>query len=344
MTEGGDGRRGQKGPRIRTGQKGAKLRTGEEASPAPAARSARDTDAADEICEPCRPDAVIIVCYPDQRISVPYAALEEAAGEKPVGLLADIVAAVLTNHGMRVDNIRTNNIATSSLQVYGLGHAGVCILDGEAELAYYYEYGRYDQPRQYGEVRVSADFGASQSLPFSDKDPTLAGLQDVGDKLRTTNSQGGVNFRSVYVKTSEGTASTMKATAESQMPDKRPQYDLDGNHCMTFALDIAQSGRVDVSSARNGMGFNFTDADRTAIAEAVDQYDYGIEGRIGSIFGITQRRKAEGTQVAIDQASEMMGTLQVPALQIAALQRIYKTFNHRPFEFEGFPAHPYERK
>ncbi len=46
----------------------------------------------------------------------------------------------------------------------------------------------------------------------------------------------------------------------------------------------------------------------------------------------------------IKEASVSMSKMQVPSLQIAALQKIYKNLDHAPFKFEEFLDKSYEKK
>jgi len=295
----------------------------------------------------CRPDVVIVVVYPQQKIRVPFATIEEM-GPPALGKLTRIIAVeLLKNHGLGVDELEH----FSAYDITGLGHAGVCVIDGKEETAYYYEYGRYDKANR-GIVQHSPHFGKSQLVEFEDDNPTMPALGELCEMLKITNTPNDPqNFHAIYVKLPRGRAKTLNNIAKSQMPNKRQDYNLHDNHCMSFAIELAEYGGVNVSAARNVAGYSLTEKDTAMVSKQVEEFDFTPEhyaflreeakkalGKAGGLAGLLpenslRQKVAEGY---IQGLEEGITKMQPPSLMILALQEIWNRLNYAPMDFEGF--------
>ena len=110
---------------------------------------------------------------------------------------------------------------------------------------------------------------------------------------------------------------------------------------MTFAIDVAAAGGVDVSVARRDVGLIFNSSDNEIISDVIDQWSPGYFTRIGAWFVNQSLEKDYLKEEFRNKSEAAMNDMQVPALQIEALQKIYRDLNHAPFNFEGFPSKYY---
>ena len=196
-------------------------------------------------------DGVIPIVYPNQPITVPYSAIR---GEMTLIQRAaiDEVESVKRTF-TRPDTIPPMSIhssASQAVKVLGLGHAGVAFYNGQTGEVAYYEYGRYGG--DYGAVRT-ADM---PRLTFDEKgNPEMSSFQELLKKLTTTNG-GPYSYEAVFVKLPNGSFDVMKEFADQRQADAIARtaaaYDVKGNHCFTFALEVANSAGVNtnVSSAQ----------------------------------------------------------------------------------------------
>jgi len=302
-----------------------------------------------EILERCREDAVIVVVYREQKISVPFSMIEEM-GPKGYGYLTRSIAVkLLENHGLSVkegkpSSFRARLFNEPAYDIIGLGHAGVCAIDGIKQEAYYFEFGRYGDAN--GIVRESNHFGKSYPVIYDGKNPALSALKSLCERLRLTNSDEPINFEGIYVKTHCGFAKRLIAAAKSQMPNRRGPYSLVDNHCMTFAIDMAAVAGVDVSAARQATGFDLTDEDEEMVRDEVMAYDVGMVEQVGAwlldvdIDGEKEKMLAG----IINNLEGEISSMVPPSHMMEKLQQIWNRLNHAPFDFEGFQERPLQKK
>ncbi|WP_298355922.1 hypothetical protein [uncultured Litoreibacter sp.] len=202
---------------------------------------------------PC--DVVIPIVYPNQPITVEYDAIraEMSFFERTV---IDEEASVIATF-TRPETSPPMSISRRTrvgVSVIGLGHAGVAFINGLTDEVAYYEYGRYGG--SYGKVQP-ADNMAGATVSFGeDHNPTPASLNALVDKLTRTNG-GPYRFEGVYIKLANGAYDAMKDFAEQRITEitakRAAAYDIKGNHCFTFSLEVARAGGVsaNVSSAED---------------------------------------------------------------------------------------------
>ncbi len=192
---------------------------------------------------PC--DAVIPIVYPNQPITIPYDAirgemslLERAAIDEERSV-RETFTQPRSNPPLSIGSSNA-----SGVRVLGLGHAGVAFYNGLTGEVAYYEYGRYGG--NFGAVRSVAG-PASVTMTFDQDDNPNAGPWAALMQALTRTNGGPYDFNAVYVKVPNGSFDTMKAFAETRKAAVAARtaaaYDVSGNHCFTFALEVAsQSG------------------------------------------------------------------------------------------------------
>lgn len=136
------------------------------------------------------------------------------------------------------------------------------MIDGRNGEVSYYEYGRYDDAG-FGEVRhegglVEVGGNAKQRLTVEfgeDNNPTPQSFQTLLKNLTQTNGPA-YAFWATYTKLTNGAYDIMKRFAELRMREvnvlkSAAKYDINSNHCFTFALEVAAQAGVnaDVSTA-----------------------------------------------------------------------------------------------
>jgi len=201
---------------------------------------------------PC--DVVIPIVYSNQPISVPYKSIRDGMTLLQRAAIDEVESVRQTFTRPDANPPLSIYKATSKgVKVLGLGHAGVAFINGVTGAVSYYEYGRYDGPG-YGLVR-SPYTGTVTFDEMGNPDPnSFASLMAA---LTKTNYGSGQGFEGVYVKVPNGSYQIMKDFADTRMADikakKAAAYDINGNHCFTFALEVAGSVGVnaDVSSAED---------------------------------------------------------------------------------------------
>ncbi len=204
---------------------------------------------------PC--DVVIPIVYYNQPITIPYSAIREE--------MADILQMVI-NVEESVKRTFTQPKTTPPLsiaeanrtgvKIRGLGHAGVAIINGVNGEVSYYEYGRYGS--NYGQVRrengLVSVLGAESTrltISFGDNDnPTPASFSNLLQNLTKTNG-GSYAFWAIYTKLVNGAYDTMKTFAETRREEVRNRqaisYNINTNHCFTFALEVASEAGVNAN-------------------------------------------------------------------------------------------------
>ena len=198
---------------------------------------------------PC--DVAIPIVYPAQPITIPAAEVE-----RQVPFEIDVRAsleATFTRPDSRPP-LRIQNWRGANPRVLGLGHAGIAIINGRTGGVAYWEYGRYDDAG-FGQVRqVPAVASVAMSFDETTGNPTQASMNALAAQLVRTNG-GPYAVEAVYVKLANGAFDIMKNFARTRQRDviarRAPRYDVAGNHCFTFAMEVAGSAGVRTSAARN---------------------------------------------------------------------------------------------
>ena len=193
---------------------------------------------------PC--DGVIPVVYPDQPITVPYDAIR---GE--MSLLQR--AAIDEEESVRRTFSRPDadpplSIASansSGVRVLGLGHAGVAYFNGLTGQVACSEYGRYGG--NYGAVRSAT----MPTLTFgADDNPDRASFEALARALTRKNG-GPYGVDAVVVKLLNGSFDVMQDFADRRRAEVQARsaaaYDVKGNHCFTYALEVAASAGVNAN-------------------------------------------------------------------------------------------------
>lgn len=192
-------------------------------------------------CEELLFDAVIPIVYPQQPITVPLAAISD--GLTTTQWLALSVQRSVQATFTRSDTDPPLRIVRSTdeyVKVVGLGHAGVVIVNGETGETKYYEYGRY-----------SGNYGAVRERPVANVqmgnecDPTPESLGNLAQELTRTNG-GPYGFDAAYIKLPNGAFERMDEFVQQRTIEVNrrtaPAYDINNNHCFTFATEVAVAG------------------------------------------------------------------------------------------------------
>lgn len=199
---------------------------------------------------PC--DGVIPIVYPNQPITIPISAVRDAMSLTQRTFIDEEESIRRTfTQPAASPPMSIANATKTQVQVLGLGHAGVAFYSGKLGAVLYYEYGRY-----------GGDYGAVRSRPMprlqfdAAGNPTMSSFSTLLKALTRTNG-GPYAFEAVFVKLPTGTFEGMAAFAIARQAAvtarAAPAYDVKGNHCFTFSLQVAGSGGVNanVSGARN---------------------------------------------------------------------------------------------
>ncbi|KAA5607280.1 hypothetical protein F1188_00475 [Roseospira marina] len=145
--------------------------------------------------------------------------------------------------GLDIDNF---TIEGTKQRVENLGHAGVLILRGQDGMTKYYEYGRYDAAGlgMVRNVRIP-------NVKMGDNGyPTRESLANV---LREISHKSGHNGRiSAGYIAAPGGFLKMRDFAEQRkrantQPSRTP-YSITGNNCLTFAIEVAAAGDIEMPS------------------------------------------------------------------------------------------------
>lgn len=211
-----------------------------------------ESDDVDNPISPCPGacDIAIPVVYPHQPIFIPADAVRDA-----IPFDIDVEASLRATFS-EPDSIPPLSVLEENetgVRVLGLGHAGIVIVDGRSGGVRYYEYGRYD-PAQFGQVRMGSEIGDLVIAFGQDGNPRNDSLIRLASMMTRTNG-GPYACEAIYVKLANGAFDVMKEFAENRMMDIREKradpYDVAGNHCFTFAMEVAESAgiNVDVSNS-----------------------------------------------------------------------------------------------
>lgn len=195
---------------------------------------------------PC--DVAIPIVYPSQPIFIPANAVQEG-----VPFEIDVEASLHATFTVPGSSppLSISEASTAGVRVLGLGHAGIAMINGRSGEVAYYEYGRYD-PAQFGRVRTVPAIGAVTMQFGEDGNPTSDSFVQLMSALTRTNG-GPYAFEAVYIKLSNGAFDVMKEFSNDRKTDVRERraeaYDVAGNHCFTFATEVAESAGVNANVA-----------------------------------------------------------------------------------------------
>lgn len=242
---------------------------------------------------PC--DVAIPIVYPNQPISIP-------AGEvkKKIPFDLDIRAsleATFTQPGSSPP-LSIGRWNGDNAYVLGLGHAGIAMIDGKTGSVKYFEYGRYDAAA-YGQVREVASI-ASIKIDFDPvtRNPTKGSLDQLAAALTKTNG-GPYGFESIYVKLENGAFQTMVSFAQKRKAAVQSRsaaaYDVAGNHCFTFSMEVAAAAGVRVLDARNAPKLD-------VLLRGGNMFSRGLVGGFAPDFEVPSRqmRALQGTYRALN--------------------------------------------
>src|SRR6056297_134912 len=203
-------------------------------------------------CDEYKYDTVIPIVYPNQPITIPFYAISDAMTAMQFAALSIPSSIEATfdrpNASPPLSILRQT---ASQARVLGIGHAGVVIINGETGQTRYYEYGRYGGP--FGQVREAtvADVSLEDYC-----NPSSVSLHTLSRELTRTNG-GPYAYEAAYIKLPDGAYEQMEAFAEGRKAAVAARtaaaYNINDNHCFTFALEVAQAGgaNADVSSAED---------------------------------------------------------------------------------------------
>lgn len=196
---------------------------------------------------PC--DAVIPIVYPNQPITIPYSAIRGEMSLIERAAIDEVRSVRETfTQPNSVPPLSISSSNDSQVRVLGLGHAGVAFYSGTTGEVAYYEYGRYTG--NFGHVR-QVPAVARITMTFDEQgNPEASAWSSLLRSLTTTNG-GPYAFNAVYVKVPNGSFDTMKAFAEQRKRDVAARtaaaYDVSGNHCFTFTLEVASQAGVNAN-------------------------------------------------------------------------------------------------
>lgn len=121
------------------------------------------------------------------------------------------------------------------------GHAGILFVDGSHGTTNYYEYGRYDPPKNQGLVRKQVIPNAA----ISGASITVRSLKPVFRRLSQLSGHKG-HLLAAWIELEDGRFEKMKTYSMSRMhtnlDQTREGYDITNNNCCTFARDVADAG------------------------------------------------------------------------------------------------------
>ncbi|MEM8849591.1 MAG: hypothetical protein AAGE03_06090 [Pseudomonadota bacterium] len=208
--------------------------------------------AADNPASPCPGpcDVAIPIVYPSQPITIPAAEVE-----RQIPFDIDVRASLtetFTNPDSRPP-LRIARWVGDNAKVLGLGHAGIAMINGRTGGVAYWEYGRYDAA-SYGEVRsVAAVSALTMAFDPETGNPTPASLNALAGRLIGTNG-GPYAVEAAYIKLPNDSYGLMNSFARDRKRDvaarQAARYDVAGNHCFTFAMEVAAYVGVRTSAAR----------------------------------------------------------------------------------------------
>jgi hypothetical protein len=181
--------------------------------------------------EPPPKDSVIPMVFPDYLITVE---------KKDFGLSDRLAIKMLPGVYVQSENDK-------EVQVAGLGHAGVLIINGTSGATRYFEYGRYDKGR-IGLVREREVKDVSVDATGKPTKASLnAALKDVSEKAGKSGKVLGVRIEAEN-KYDAMVAFALERLKENDNPN-RTAYAIRSHNCFTFAVDVAGKSGADVSAA-----------------------------------------------------------------------------------------------
>jgi len=168
-------------------------------------------------------DAAVPIVFPDYRITI-------EVNRRKVDLIP----------GTTFDDFYTPAYRD---RVSNLGHAGVLFIHGKTGTTKYYEYGRYDPPRNRGLVVKARNLPdvtvRGATITLSSMKGTLSALSRRSGKVE--------RIEGVYIEVDEKYAAMLAYAefrrAQNADPGRRP-YDVLGYNCMHFVKDVVKAAGV----------------------------------------------------------------------------------------------------
>jgi hypothetical protein len=118
------------------------------------------------------------------------------------------------------------------------GHAGILFVDGQHRTTNYYEYGRYDPPRNQGLVRKQV---IPDAAPAGGR-ITVRSLKPAFKRLSQLSGHNG-RLLAAWIEVDDGGFEKMRTFCIKRMQansdPSRDGYDITSNNCCTFARDAA---------------------------------------------------------------------------------------------------------
>ena len=190
---------------------------------------------------PC--DIAIPIVYPNQPITIPVAVVREKIPFEGIDVPASLQATFTDPDSSPPLSIQS--VTAVGPRVLGLGHAGIAMINGVTGEAVYYEYGRYDGERGFGEVRQVALSPSVISFDDNNKPDSASFTALLRSLAKTNNPSAGYDFEAVYIELANGAFAIMKAFAEQRQQEvaagpggSAQPYDVANNHCFTFAIEV----------------------------------------------------------------------------------------------------------
>ena len=161
------------------------------------------------------------------------------------------------------------------------GHAGIMIVNSSGTTAYY-EYGRYDPPKNHGLVRKQTVPNATAGAGL-----TVKALKPAFAHLSTVSGHGG-RLRAAWIELEGGAYAKMQSFAEQLLArnkdPKRMPYEIESNNCCTFARNVAAAGGASVGLPSGVLPFLLQGTIFPHIAEAAGTLKMTMSSPIPNAF------------------------------------------------------------
>jgi hypothetical protein len=169
-------------------------------------------------------DIVIPIVFPDYKITV------EIESTK-----VDVIP------WFDFDNFTTPKIKE---KVSNLGHAGVLFIKGKSGITKYFEYGRYDPPKNLGIVVKARNL---PDVVVAKGELDIASLKKPLNYISRISGQSG-RIHGVYIEVENKYQAmldyAMQRKAQNANPNRKP-YDLSTNSCIHFTKKVTEAAGVD---------------------------------------------------------------------------------------------------
>jgi len=203
----------------------------------------------DQVVAPCKAKSYIIpLVYPTQGISIPTQSIADGlkdAGITGVDIDKSMYATLKKGNEDRKTpwKLHVKEKTPKGYKVSGIGHAGLCIIYGEARQVHYFEYGRYKTNE--GNVRWGEGFANIDGVKLIlEENCSLSTSEEERIKrlLSTTNDSNphvyfGLKFEIPHSKAKAAIAA-LKPLAKGKKKWGK-DYDLNDHHCYSFAKEMS---------------------------------------------------------------------------------------------------------